>query len=156
MGAFGIVRLDLVKGHALSHGYDVAIENGVLAEVSYTTDKIVVTTDRTKKQRLVASVANLYDSLDESDFRNEVGAMKARTFTLEVDDFFTTTQIDYTGDRANFAAVAVGDFAYAATGGKFTVATTFPGTTVPAQKFRVYEKTTLNGKDAIALIVEVA
>lgn len=156
MGAYGIVRLDLVKGHALSHGFDAVIENGVLAEVNYATDKIVATTDRMKKQVLVASVANLYNSLDESDFRNELSAMKARTYTPEVDDMFSTTQIDYTGDRANFGAVVVGDFAYAAVGGKFTVASTFPATTVPAQKFRVIEKTTLNGVNAIVLRVETA
>jgi hypothetical protein len=156
MGAYGICRLDLVKGHALGYGFDTAIENGVLAEVNYATNKIAATTDATKKQRLVASVANLYDSLDESDFRNEVGGMEARVYTLEVDDIFTTTQIDFSGDRANFAAVVVGDYAYAKVGGKFTVASTFPGTTPPAQKFRVIEKTALNGKDAIVLQVEVA
>jgi hypothetical protein len=156
MGNFGICRLDLMKGHVLGHAFDTAIENGVLAEVDYATDKIVATTNPTKKQVLVASVTNLYDSLDESDFRNEVGGMKARTFTLVVDDFFTTTQIDYSGDRANFAAVAVGDYAYGKVGGKFTVASTFPSTTPPAQKFRVFEKTQLNGKDAIVLKVEVA
>ncbi len=156
MGLHGIARLDLMKGHAYHFGVDAAIEIGVLAEVNYATSKIAATADRTKKQVLVASVANLYDSLDESDFRNEVGAMRARTFTFEANDIFTTTQVDYTGDRANFGAVVVGDFAYAVAGGKFTVASTFPGTTVPAQKFRVIEKTSLNGKDAIVLQVEVA
>lgn len=156
MGAFGIVRTDLLKGHAYHYNFDTAIENGVLAEIDYATGKIVATTDNKKQQVLVASVTNLYDSLDESDFRNEVGAMQARTYTFEANDIFTTTQIDYTGDRANFGAVAVGDFAYGAVGGKFTVASTFPGTTPPVQKFRVIEKTTLNGKDAIVLQVEVA
>lgn len=157
MGQYGICRLDLVKGHALSYGFDAAIENGVLAEVDYATQKVAVTSDVTKKQVLVASVANLYDSLDESDFRNEVGAMKARGFTPEKEDIFTTTQIDYTGDRANFAAVVVGDFAYAKVGGKFTVASTFPTVApIPVQKFRVIEKTTLNGMDAVVLQVEVA
>jgi len=156
MGQYGIVRLDLMKGHAYHYDFNAAIENGVLAEINYATKKIAATADPTKKQVLVASVANLYDSLDESDFRNEVGAMQARTYELERGDIFTTTQIDFTGDRANFGAVAVGDFAYAKAGGKFTVASTFPGTTPPAQKFRVIEKTQLNGKDAIVLQVEVA
>lgn len=154
MGNFGIARLDLMKGHAYHYDFDAAIENGLLAEVNYATGKIAATTDRTKKQVLVASVANLYDSLDESDFRNEVGGMQTRTFEFAKGDIFTTTQIDYTGDRANFGAVVKGDFAYAVAGGKFTVASTFPATTVPAQKFRVIEKTKLNGKDAIVLQVE--
>lgn len=156
MGNFGIARLDLMKGHAYHYDFDAAIENGVLAEINYATGKVAVTADPTKKQVLVASVANLYDSLDESDFRNEVGAMQARTFEPEKGDIFTTTQIDFTGDRANFGAIVKGDFAYAKVGGKFTVASTFPGTTPPAQKFRVIEKTQLNGKDAIVLQVEVA
>lgn len=156
MGNFGILRADLMKGHAYHYDFDVAIENGVLAEVDYATGKIVATTDATKKQVLVASVTNLYDSMDESDFRNEVGAMQARTYTFEDGDIFSTTQIDFTGDRANFGAVVKGDYAYAKVGGKFTVASTFPGTTPPAQKFRVIEKTQLNGKDAIVLQVEVA
>lgn len=157
MGQYGICRLDLMKGHALHHDFDTAIENGVLAEVDYATDKIAVTTDSTKKQRLVASVANLYDSPDESDFRNEVGGMEARAFTFETDDIFTTTQIDFTGNRANIGAVVVGDFAYAKIGGKFTVASSFPTTApIPAQKFRVIEKTQLNGKDAVVLKVEIA
>lgn len=156
MGQYGIARLDLMKGHAYHYDFDTAIENGLLAEVDYATGKITPTTDPTKKQVLVASVANLYDSLDESDSRNEVGAMQARTFEFERGDIFTITQIDFSGDRANFAAVAKGDFAYAAVGGKFTVATTFPTETAPAQKFRVIEKTYLNGKSAIAVQVEIA
>jgi hypothetical protein len=157
MGQYGMVRLDLVKGHALSYDYDVALENGVLAEVNYSTGKIGATTDVTKKQRLVASVTTTYDSLDESDFRNEVGAYKARAFAMEVDDTFTTTQLDFSGDRANIAAVAIGDYAFAKVGGKFTVASAFPSTgNIPVQKFRVIEKTTLNGIAAIALKVEVA
>lgn len=156
MGQKGIVRLDLVKGHAYHYDIEAEIENGVLAEVDYATGKIATTTDPTKKQVLVASVTNLYDSLDESDFTNEVGAIKPRTYTFEVGDIFTTTQVDFSGDRANIGAVAKGDFAYAKVGGKFTVASTFPGTTPPAQKFRVVETTTLNGKDAVVLQVEVA
>lgn len=157
MGNYGIVRLDLMKGHALSHAFDAPIENGLLVEVDYATDKIKVTSDVEKSQRLVASVANLYDSVDESDFRNEPNGMKARDFTFVVDDIFTTTQIDYSGDRANFNAIVDGDYAYAKIGGKFTVASTFPSTSpIPAQKFRVKEKTQLNGKDAIVLQVEIA
>lgn len=156
MGAYGIARLDLVKGHALSYGFDTAIENGVLAEVNYATDKIVVSTDVTKKQKFVASVANLYNSLDESDFRNELNTVKARAYTLEVDDIVTTTQMNFTAGRANFAAIVVGDYAYATVGGKFETAATFPTVTVPAQKFRVIEKTTLNGVNAIAIKVETA
>jgi hypothetical protein len=156
MGQFGIARLDLMKGHAYHYDFDTAIENGVLAEINYATGKIVATTDPKKVQVLVASVANLYDSLDESDFRNEVGAMQARTFEFEKGDIFTTTQIDFTGDRANFGAIVKGDFAYGKVGGKFTVASTFPGTTPPVQKFRVIEKTQLNGKEAVVLQVEVA
>ncbi|MGG3987515.1 hypothetical protein [Bacillus smithii] len=156
MGQYGICRLDLMKGHAYHYDFDQPIENGVLAEIDYTTGKIAVTSDPTKRQVLVASVANLYDSLDESDFRNEVGGMQARTYDFEVGDIFTTTQIAYEGDRANFGAIVKGDYAYATVGGKFTVASTFPTTNVPAQKFRVIEKTQLNGKEAIALQVEIA
>lgn len=154
---FGIVRLDLMKGHAYHYDFDTAIENGVLAEINYSTGKIAATADPKKRQVLVASVANTYDSMDESDFRNEVGTMQARTFDFEEGDIFTTTQADFSGDRADFAAVQKGDFAYAAVGGKFTVASAFPSTApIPAQKFRVIEKTVLNGKEAIALQVEVA
>lgn len=156
MGNFGIARLDLMKGHAYHYDFDAAIENGVLAEINYATGKIAATTDATKKQVLVASVCNLYDSVDESDFRNEVGGMQARTFEFEKGDIFTTTQLAYGGDRANFNAVVKGDFAYATVGGKFTVASTFPSASAPAQKFRVIEKTTLNGKSALALQVEQA
>lgn len=156
MGSYGISRIDLVKGHALSYGFDAPIENGVLVEVDYATDKVVVTTDVTKKQKYVSSVANLYDSLDESDFRNELNTVKARVFTLEVDDIVTTTQISYVAGRANFGAIVVGDYAYATVGGKFTVNNTFPSSgSIPVQKFRVVEKTTLNGVSAIAIKVEV-
>lgn len=156
MGSYGIARLDLVKGRAYHYDIDTAIENGLLGEKDYATGKIVATTDRTKKQVFVASVCNLYDSMDESDFTNEVGAIQPRAFDLLVADTITTTQIDYSGARANFGAVVVGDYAYAAVGGKFTVDSTFPATSVPAQKFRVIEKTTLNGVNAVALEVEVA
>ena len=156
MGNFGIVRLDLMKGHAYHYDIDTAIENGVLAEVDYATGKIAVTSDPTKTQVLVASVTNLYDSLDESDFRNEAGGIQPRTFEFEKGDFFTTTQLSFTGDRANISAVVKGDYAYAAVGGKFVLASAFPGATPPAQKFRVVEVTKLNGKDAVALQVEVA
>lgn len=156
MGNFGIARLDLMKGHAYHYDIDVPVENGLLVEVDYGTGKIVPTTDPTKKQVLVASVTNLYDSLDESDFRNEVGAVKPRTYEFEKGDIFTTTQLAFGADRANVGAVVKGDYAYATVGGKFTVASTFPSTTPPAQKFRVVEVTTLNGKEALALQVEVA
>lgn len=156
MGNYGIARLDLMKGHAYHYDFDAPIENGVLAEVNFATGKIAVTSDATKKQVLVASVANLYDSVDESDFRNEVDGMQARTFEFERGDFFTTTQIDTSGDRANFGAIVKGDYAYASVGGKFTVASTFPSASAPAQKFRVKEKTSLNGKQAIVLQVEIA
>lgn len=156
MGQYGIARLDLMKGHAYHYDVEAAIENGVLAEINYATGKIAATADPKKQQVLVASVANTYDSVDESDFRNEVDGIQARTFTFEKDDIFTTTQIAFTGDRANHGAVVKGDYAYAAVGGKFVVASTFPTTTPPAQKFRVIEKTTLNGKSALALQVEQA
>ncbi|MGG3892023.1 hypothetical protein [Metabacillus fastidiosus] len=157
MGNFGICRVDLMKGLPYHYDIDTPIENGVLAEVDYATGKIKATTDVTKKQVLVASVANLYNSLDESDFRNEVGAIKPRTYEFEKGNFFTTTQIAFGADRANIGAVVKGDYAYATVGGKLTVASTFPSTgSIPVQKFRVEEKTQLNGKDALVLKVELA
>lgn len=154
MGNYGIVRLDLVKGHVNHHDIDAAIENGVLAEINYATGKIVATTDVKKRQVLVASVANLYDSVDESDFRNEVGVMKVRDFTLVEEDVFTTTQFSTAGGRSTFDAVVKGDYAFATVGGEFSVSATAP--TGTAQVFRVVEKTVLNGKPALALQVEVA
>lgn len=148
--AYSICRLDLMKGHALSYDFDTAIENGVCAEINHATGKIAVTSNNALKQVLVASVCNLYDSLDESDFRNELNSMKARVFTFEEGDIFTTTAIDYNGDRANYAAVTVGDYAYAhATDGKFTINTTSPGTEM--QSFVVIAKDTLNGVNAVVL-----
>ena len=149
---YGIVRLDLVKGHAYHYDIDAPIENGVLAEIDYATGKIAPTTDAKKKQVLVASVANLYDSVDESDFRNEVGTMKVRTYELEIGDFYTTTQLDFTGDRKTFDAVAKGDFAYPVVGGKLAFGTTAQ-VDVP-QVLRVLERTTLNGYQAIVVQVE--
>lgn len=150
---FGIVRLDLVSGHAYHYDTDVAIENGVLAEIDYATGKIATTTDPTKDQVLVASVAKLYDSTDESDFRNEPNGLKVRTYELEKGDIFTTTQLDFTGDRTTFATIAKGDYATAVVGGKFAFKTTLP---TSAQVFRVVERTVLNGYEAIALQVEKA
>ncbi len=149
--AYNIVRLDLVKGHALSYEYDTAIENGVCAEINHATGRIAVTSDNALKQVLVASVCNQYDSWDESDFRNEVETnRRARVFIFEEGDIFTTTAIDYSGDRANYAAVAVGDSAYAhAADGKFTINSTDAGTNM--QAFEVIEKTTLNGYNAVVL-----
>ena len=149
---YGIVRLDLMKGHAYHYDIDAPIENGLLAEIDYATGKIVPTTDNKKKQVLVASVANLYDSVDESDFRNEVGAMKVRTFELEVGDFYATTQLDYSGTRKTFDAIVKGDYAYAVVGGKLAFGTTAP--TDVAQKLRVLERTLLNGKQAVVVQVE--
>lgn len=153
---YGIVRLDLMKGHAYHYDIDAPIENGLFAEVDYTTGKIVPTTDPTKKQVLVASVANLYDSVDESDFINEVGTIKPRTYTFEEGDIYTTTQIGVSGDRKTFASIVKGDYAYAEVGGKTAVSSTFPSSSAPVQKFRVIEKTSLNGKEAIALQVELS
>lgn len=148
---YGIVRLDLVSGHANHYDTDVAIENGVLAEIDYATGKIVPTTDPTKDQVLVASVANLYDSTDESEFRNEPNGIKVRTYEFEKGDYFTTTQLDYTGDRATFGAIVKGDYASGVVGGKFKFTTTKPAT---AQVFRVEARTSLNGYEAIVLKVE--
>ena len=149
---YGIVRLDLMKGHAYHYDIDAPIENGVLAEINYSTGKIAPTTDSKKKQVLVASVANLYDSVDESDFRNEVGAMKVRTYELEIGDIFTTTQLDLTGARKTVDAIAKGDFAYPTVGGKLAFSATAQ-VDVP-QVLRVVERTVLNGYDAI--VVQVA
>lgn len=153
---YGIVRLDLMKGHAYHYDIDAPIENGLFAEVDYATGKIVPTTDPTKKQVLVASVANLYDSVDESDFINDVGTIKPRTFTFEEGDIYTTTQIGTSGERKTFASIVKGDYAYAEVGGKVAVSSSFPDTSAPAQKFRVIEKTSLNGKEAIALQIELS
>ena len=147
---YGIVRLDLLKGHALSYDFDTAIENGVCAEINYATGHITVTSANTIKQVLVASVPKLYDSVDESDFRNELNTFKARVFFFEEGDTFTTTQIDYNGDRANYAAVVVGDFAYAhAADGKFTINSTTAAAAI--QEFKVIAKDTLNGYSAVVL-----
>lgn len=149
--AYGIVRLDLMKGHALPYSFDTDIENGVCAEINHATGHITVTSNNALKQVLVASVANLYNSYDESDFINDASSnLKARVFIFEEGDIFTTTQIDYNGDRANYAAVTVGDYAYAhAADGKFTINSTDAGTNM--QAFIVIEKTTLNGYSAVAL-----
>jgi hypothetical protein len=151
LGNYNIVRLDLMKGHALSYEYDTAIENGVCAEVDYATNHVAVTTANTNPQVLVASVCTQYNSEDESDFRNELGTNnRARCFSFEKDDIFTTTAIDYSGNRAAFANVVVGDYATAhATDGKFTVNSA--ATAAAVQEFRVIEKTTLNGKNAVVL-----
>lgn len=148
---YGIVRLDLMAGHANHYDIDTPIENGLLAEIDYTTGKIVPTTDVTKDQVLVASDANLYDSTDESDFRNEPNGMKVRTYEFVKSDYFTTTQIDYSGDRATFATIAKGDYASGVVGGKFKFTTAPPAS---AQVFRVEERTSLNGYEAIVLQVE--
>lgn len=149
--AYNIVRLDLMKGHALSYEYDTAIENGVCAEIDHATGHIAVTTNNALKQVLVASVCTQYNSEDESDFRNELGTNnRARVFIFEEGDIFTTTAIDYSGDRAAFANVAVGDSAYAhAADGKFTINSTDAGTNM--QAFKVIGKTTLNGYNAVVL-----
>lgn len=149
---YGIVRLDLMKGHAYHYDIDAPIENGVLAEINYATGKIAATTDAKKKQVLVASVANLYDSTDESDFRNEVGAMKVRVFEFEIGDFYTTTQLDLSGDRKTFDAIVKGDYAYPTVGGKLAFSAT-PQADVPLL-LRVDERTVLNGYNAIAVQVE--
>ncbi|GAV11294.1 hypothetical protein [Paenibacillus sp. NAIST15-1] len=157
MGKYGIARLDLVKGHARHYDFDQPIENGTLGEEDYVTGKLVPTKDVTKRQKFVASVANTYDSRDESEFRNEVGGMEVRGYTLVEDDTITTTKIDFSGDRSNIGAVVKGDFAYAKVGGNFVVSSTFPTVDpIPAQVFRVEEKTTLNGQDALALKIEKA
>ncbi|KOS61441.1 hypothetical protein FJQ98_16670 [Lysinibacillus agricola] len=150
---YGIVRLDLMAGHVYHYDADVAIENGVLAEIDYTTGKIAPTTDATKDQVLVASVTNLYDSEDESDFINEAKGMKVRTYEFEKGDIFTTTQVDLSGTRTTFASIAKGDYAYGVIGGKFAFDTTAPTT---KQVFRVIERTVLNGQEAVALQVEQA
>lgn len=159
MGNYGIVRLDLMGGHVYGADIDVAIENGLLGEVNEATGKLVATTDITKKQVLVASqVATNYDSNDESDFRNEPNTYKVRYYELIKGDFFATTQLDFSGNRANIGAVAIGDYAYAKVGGKFTVASALPvaPADVPTQVFRVHGIVTLNGKNALVLKVEVA
>ncbi len=87
----------------------------------------------------------------DTDFRNELGTNnRARVFFFEEGDIFTTTQIDYSGDRAAFANVVVGDYATAhAADGKFTVNSAT--TAAAVQEFRVIEKTTLNGYNAVVL-----
>jgi len=150
---YGIVRLDLMAGHAYHYDADTEIENGTLVEIDYATGKIIPTTDPTKDQVLVASVTNLYDSVDESEFINEAKGMKVRTYEFEKGDIFTTTQIDLTGDRTTFAAIAKGDYASGVVGGKFKFTTASP---TSAQVFRVVERTVLNGQEAVALQVEKA
>lgn len=150
MGTYNICRLDLMKGHALSYTPAAAIENGVCAEIDHSAGTIAVTSNNALKQVLVASVAVLYDSYDESDFRNETTGIKARVFTFEEGDIFTTTAIDYSGSRANYAAVVVGDFAVAhATDGKFTINSATTATAM--QEFQVIAKDTLNTVDAVVL-----
>lgn len=150
---YGIVRLDLMGGHVYHYDTDVAIENGLLAEIDYVTGKIVATTDATKDQVLVASVPKLYDSVDESNFRNEPNTFKVRTYEFDKGDIFTTTQLDFTGTRTTFASITKGDYAYGVVGGKFAFGTSEPST---KQVFRVVERTTLNGQEAVALQVEKA
>lgn len=145
---YGIARLDLVKGHAYHYDIDEEIENGLLVEIDYATGKVVPTTDVTKNQHFLASVTNLYDSIDESDFINKPDGMKVRVYTLEVGDIITTTQ--FTGKET--ASISRGDYAYATVGGKFTIADSTDEDV--AQVLRVVESTTLNGYPAVALQVE--
>jgi len=154
MGSYGICRLDLMKGHARGYDFDTDIENGLLAEITHSTDHIAVTTAIASPQVLVASVCNLYDSVDESDFINDASSgMKARTFELEIGDVFTTTQFSTaTGDHTTIATIVAGDYAVPVVGGKFGCYTTTSGTSA-ALECRVISTTTLNTKNAIQLRV---
>jgi len=153
MGKFGISRLDLVKGHKYSYSIKQEIENGLLVEIDHSDETVKPTSDVTKKQHYISSVANLYDSVDESDFINTPDGMKSRVITFDEGDIVTTTQLDLTGGRKSIDAIKKGDFAYASVGGKFAFADTFPTSpaSVPAQKFKVVEVTSLNGKPAVAV-----
>lgn len=148
---YGIVRLDLVEGHAHHYAIDVAIENGLLGEVNHATGKLVAATAANKELVLVASVEVLYDSVDVSDFRNEPNTFKVRAFTLDKGDIFTTTQIDLSGDRKTLGAIVKGDYAAAVAGGKFAFTTA--ASTTANQVFVVEEVTSLNGYPAVALKV---
>lgn len=154
MGSYGICELNLMNGHAIGYDFDTDIENGLLAEIDHATDKIVVTTNITYPQVLVASVCNLYDSVDESDFINDANSgMKARTFELNKGDVFTTTQYSTTtGTHTSYADIAVGDYVIPVVGGKFGCYTETSGTSASLE-CRVIAKKTLNTKNAIQLRV---
>jgi hypothetical protein len=154
MGTYGICRTDNLTGHAFGYDFDTDIENGLLAEVDHATDHIVVTTAIANSQVLVASVCNQYDSKDESDFINSADSgLKARTFTLNKGDVFTTTQWSTaTGDHLTIATITVGDYVVPVVGGKFGCYTTTSGTSASLE-CRVLAKTTLNTYDAIQLRV---
>ena len=152
--AYGICRTDNLTGHAFGYDFDTDIENGLLAEVNHTTDHIVVTAAIANPQVLVASVCNQYDSKDESDFINQTASgLKARTFTLNKGDVFTTTQFSTaTGDHTTIATITVGDYAVPVVGGKFGCYTATSGTSA-ALECQVIGKTTLNKYNAIQLRV---
>jgi hypothetical protein len=154
MGTYGICRTDNLTGHAFGYDFDTDIENGLLAEIDHATDKIVVTTNITYPQVLVASVCNQYDSKDESDFINSADSgLKARTFDLPLYDVFTTTQFSTaTGDHLTYATITVGDYVIPVVGGKFGCFTATSGTSASLE-CRVIGKTTLNTVDAIQLRV---
>lgn len=150
MSKFGIARLDLMAGHAHHYTVTEEMENGILVEVDYKTGEIAPTKDIKVDQLLLASVANTYDSADESDFINTPDGMKARAYHFTKGDIFSTTQ--FTGKALD--AIKKGDFAHATVGGKFTIANTEEATA--AQGFRVVETTSLNGQEAVVLKVTKA
>lgn len=143
----GIVRLDLMKGHAYHYNIEEELENGLLVEIDYTEGTVAPTADVTKTQHLLASVTNLYDSADESNFINTPNGMKVRVYTLEVGDIFTTTQFD----GKDIGEIEQGDYGNATEGGKITVA---GDDGEGAQTLRVVETTNLNGYPAVAFQVE--
>lgn len=145
---FGIARLDLVKGHAYHYDIDEEIENGLLVEIDYETGKVAPTTDTANKQHFLASVTNLYDSVDESNFINKPDGMKVRVYTFKTGDIITTTQ--FSGKE--IGEVKKGDYGVAAVGGKFNISD--DADEDAAQVFRVVEATVLNGYPAVALQVE--
>lgn len=149
MGKNGIARLDLVKGHAYHYNIEEELENGLMVEIDYGNGTVKPTTDATKQQHFLASVANQYDSADESDFINKPDGMKVRVFTFEVGDIVTTTQ--FTGDAVK------GKYAVATEGGKLEIVDSEPDVEEgesQGQAFRVVEGTSLNGKEAVAIQVE--
>lgn len=151
---YGIVRLDLLDGHVYHYDIEQDTENGLLVEIDYVKGTVAPTTDPSKDQVLLASTVKMYDdSVDESDFINKVGSFKVRTYELVKGDFFTTTQLDFSGERTSIDTIVKGDYAYPVVGGKLAF-----GTAVPSSKqyFRVEEVTALNGYPAVAVHVEKA
>jgi hypothetical protein len=152
---FGICRLDRVSGTPdgrLKANAD--LENGTFVVQDEVNGVVKATSAISERGLLVASVAHQYDSMNEGDFINKANSnLKPRTYELEKGDIFTVTAIAYTGGtspRANFGAIAVGDFGHAPAGKLAFFAAKDATAGVAVQ---VIKKTKLNGDDAVQVKV---